>query len=551
MATVGDVLHNVIAEMLGLDRYDPEGVYNSSDWRELRRQYQERRSWYDGDKWRETVKDMKDEDGAPLERYPLRLNPIAKMCRVHRAVMLGMQDEQIDSAPITITVSRNGLETDEDRQRAERLQRFANAVWHDNNGGEIQYESALLLQIYGGHVLRLNWEPWNELLPWRIAIHSLDTPEYFFPIAYSPFNKRLILDCYIGYMINPAQAKAQFGITPKNEREDVLYLEHWTPESYEITVDGEVPTFKDDEGNITRWQGDNPFGFVPVVYIPHERDGAFYGRNLIDGDSSLIGMAKELNARTADKGEMVQDARPKMWGRDIMDAVTIREVELDGVMVPWIDVGMSKALPNGTTQPELELLEPRGYPETLADYGSDLWANILRQADVAPVALGDDDTASGRITGPVTAYRMWPTMQHTMAERQSYHTAMCLLAKMMLRMALWAIKSGEYERYGLTSPFELDQQMLSLEFGTSWNSMIPIERSQRSTELNERLQAEGISLRRYLELQREQDIEQEEERIWADRERQAQIEANAQATVFEAQNEARMRQQSQQNRGST
>ena len=547
MTTVADVLHNVIAEMLGLDKYDPESVYNSSKWADLRLQYQERRAWYDGDKWEEVIRDLKDEDGHNVMRYPLKLNPIAKMCRVHRAVMLGMQDEHIDGPPVSVTVSRNGLESDEERRRAENLQAFVNGVWKSNDGGELQFESCLLEQIYGGHVFRLNWEPWNTDLPWRIAIHSLDTPEYFFPVAYSPFNKRRILDCYIGYMINAAQARVQFGITPRNETKEVLYLEHWTEDFYEVTVDGQVPTFDVSlpKGDSTKveMQGENPWGFVPVVYIPHERDGKFYGRDLVDGESSLVGLSKELNARVADKGEMVQDARPQYWTRDVMDRIVVHPIEINGMVLNVLDLGMSKALPGGATKPELDMVEPRGYPESLADYGNDLMSHIMRQSDVAPVALGDDDTGSGRITGPVTAYRMWPTMQHTMSERMAYHIGLVRLSKMMLQMALWAQDTGKYKQYGIGLPFELDQGMLDFEFGTSWLSMIPIERTQRSEGLNARLQTNGISLARYLELQGEPDIEQEEARIWADRERQAMIEAEAQATVFQAQAQAQARQQ--------
>ena len=539
MANLGDVVINSIAEILSLGGTSPEDVWNGSVWTSLRQQYDDRLYWYKGDEWQKGISGgIKDEDGNPELKYPLQLNPIAKMCRVHRAVMLGMQQDSYNAPPVKTSVSRSGLLERSDREIAERAENFYNNIWWQNNGGSLQFESTLAMQYYGGSVFRLNWEPFNRHLPNRIALYYLDSPSYFLPVSWSPSNQWRILECYIGYEIPAETAKILYGITPKEKsKENVLYLEHWTEDEYQITVDGKVPVFQVGENQIEQ-QGENPWRVVPVTYIPHERDGGFFGRSLIDGDSPLAGMAKELNARMADRGEAVRDARDIIWGKNIRQgSITARVLNMGGgIQIPLVDVGGS-TMPN-SPEPELDVAKMQGPPKSAEQYDADVWSELMNQADVAPVALGRDDTGSGRITGPVTAYRMWPTMQHTMAERMYYTDGLRHLANVAMRIGLWAQAGGEFARAGVRNPPQLDERMLEFSCGANWRPMIPIEVETQSRILNERLQAGGISVHDYLVQQGVSNPDEEEERIWSDRERQAELEAMAQAEQLAARLEA-------------
>jgi hypothetical protein len=80
----------------------------------------------------------------------------------------------------------------------------------------------------------------------------------------------------------------------------------------------------------------------------------------------------------------------------------------------------------------------------------------------------------------------------------------------------------------VSSP-QIEDEMKSYVFGAQWRPMLPIAQEQRVAMLNERLGAGGISIESYLREMGNQDPEREAERIWEDRKRQAELEAEAQA----------------------
>ena len=61
-------------------------IWNNPAWMEQREKAKTLRALYDGEEWATA----KDADGNLL--YPLKLNPAAKVCRIHRAVLFGMRD---------------------------------------------------------------------------------------------------------------------------------------------------------------------------------------------------------------------------------------------------------------------------------------------------------------------------------------------------------------------------------------------------------------------------------------------------------------------------
>jgi hypothetical protein len=544
MATLQDPVDAAVAALVGKD----DSPYYGSPWTDQRGEYAELKSWYDGEEWRRKSQTDDPITGGKELQWPLQINPIAKVCRVHRAVMLGMQPDVVSgpSGPVISTVvSRENL--DETRkQYAETLEEFLSSIWLHSNGSAILTEAALLAQIYGGHVLRVTWEGWNKLLPYRMAVRSFRNPGEFFAAVVNPTDLWDLIECYIGYMIEPDVAYNLYGI--RTDKKKVLYLEHWTKETYKYTVDDRVPVLEHPSGK-QRLEGENRWGVIPIVYIPHERDGKYLGRSLINGDSPLIGLAKEINARQADKGEALQGARSLISAKNIrQQGLLVKQVIVNGRVVDILDIGDASRIP-GSPEPEAKVLEPQGVPQSVSGFPSEMWAETRRQADVAAVAFGDDDVSGGRITGPVTAYRMWPTMQHTMTERIFFSTGLAQIARIITIIGLDKLqKSSEsgFEKYGALVP-QLTDEMLAFDIGTSWRPMIPLEVTQKAEMLDDQLRVGGVSLITYLRERGVQDPEAEAERIWQDRERQAKIEASVQIEV--AQEQAKVTRARSQNSG--
>jgi len=86
------------------------------------------------------------------------------------------------------------------------------------------------------------------------------------------------------------------------------------------------------------------------------------------------------------------------------------------------------------------------------------------------------------------------------------------------------IQGMTYEQLGIESP-GITPEMRQMTLKQAWYPMIPIEQMQKVQMLTLRLQAGGISLETYLDKLGEDDIPQEIERIWTDREREMRIEA--------------------------
>lgn len=507
------------AASLGLGEGDA-AIYNQPAWAEKRAEYKEYRDIYDGVEWEETTGQRSKATGAKVLRYPLQINPAAKLCRVHRALMFGMRTERASRLPVNTVF---GVDVnDGPREAMVHYQEFINDTWRASDGLAMMEEAGLLLQIYGGHFFKVSWEFWNQQLPHRIAVRSLKSPAWCLPV-WDAYDEWALLECYIGYYITPKNAKLKYGVQVGEEIQQVLYLEHWTRDSWKITVHDIVPVMRWQKEKY-RLEGKNPWGLVPVVYIPHERDGHFYGRSLV---KNLLGLSRELNARMADKGDAVRDTAHRMlFARNTRTKGSMvgRPLIIQNEVVGYaIDIGDAPPL-QGAREPDLRAIENRGVPESIADFAGELWNEIRNMTDVAPVTMGDDDIGAGRITGPVSAFRMFPSISHTMTERANFSVGLNYVARIAGVIAEERERSGEYGKLGVAPP-GITPDMLQLQSRQTWEPMVPIEKLQRVQELNARLSVGGISLHSYLDELGTDDIEGEEERIWDDRRKDLEIQA--------------------------
>jgi hypothetical protein len=452
---------------LGYYKTTSEQIYERSDWQDRRMRENAWFDWYCGKNLAEAEDTAVDKTtGERAKLYPLQLNPIAKVCRMHRSVLFGMPSDY-DAPLVQLAVKPTANKT-----LAETAQNFLRTVLLASDASSTFQEGGLLTQVYGGHVLQVVWDELDQLSPYRIRVVGIKSP-HFYPV-YDQRNPWALREAYVGYPVTGEQAQKQYGVN-LNGKEEVLYLEHWTPTDYRITVDGIVP----DRKGYGKLEGQHKFGRVPLVYIPHYRDGDFFGRSQVE---DIIALAIEKNSCSADRGDLVNDfAHPTLVTKNITKSPKMILVETDEngrTVKQAIDLGTEPATPNSPRK-ELDYLKPPPVPAEVLAYDDELWAEIRRQADVASVAMGDDDVSGGRITGPVTAYRMWPTMSHTQAERIEWATGLRHLADIIFRIARRKTEDGAYKRLNIKGAPEITDEHLALQVGTVWNPQIPIQVSER------------------------------------------------------------------------
>jgi hypothetical protein len=323
-------------------------------------------------------------------------------------------------------------------------------------------------------------------------------------------------------MISREEAKAKWGITPSEVDHEVLYLEYWSANEWWIHVDGKVP--------IMRWQdrewplrGENPFGFVPIYYIPHERTTKVFGDSQVPEQTDLV---KDFNSRAANISDIVRSTRPGLLvGHDISRNPEVRSITSGGkVIAYYIDIGETRALQHAQP-PNLDPVPVPDVPDGLIGFPQELlnwWMMVQR---ISPASFGLDDTSSGRITGPSVAQRMWTSMAHATTERVNFSTAKSMLDSDIIR-AMQA-KKDAFTELGVSAPDVFSVPVEDLRIKQRWPPMIPLDRQQLHEELINALREGGISLERYLRASGVEDIDEEKDRILDLLTQRAEIEAKA------------------------
>lgn len=477
-------------------------IYNATEWVHRRKHEHRWNWWYDGTALRQesTVTDVRDTSQKNL-LFPLGINPIASFCRVHRNVLIGMTEDYLDMPAHLVFRPRR----EEERDEAERAQEFVDDVWYDSDGASLLFEAALRVQVDGGRMFLVSWEPRNDLLRHKIKVKTF--PPSAVSVVYDHCNFFDLLEARIAYMLDADVARIKYGVDVDENESHVLYMEYWTKEFFRITVNGYIPSV---DGFL--FAGENRYGTVPMVYCRHYRDGTFWGTSHVP---DLIELTKEKNGRMADLGEAVNETtHPMMFIRNIYKNPRMVPVQTDGqgnVMREAVHIGNAKNLPH-SKEPDVDYARPPDVTSATVTTVKMLDAELRHQADIAPVAMGDDDTASGRITGPVTSYRLWPTMAHCQAERVEMSATLKHVARVILTIA--NVNEPLYEEMVDETP-GVTEDMIRLRSDIQWPPQIPIQTTERTQELTMRLQAGGISLETYLERLGEQDVAGEMERIEA------------------------------------
>jgi hypothetical protein len=447
--------------------------------------YIENERWASGEILRETVSVNNKE----VQRFPVEINPVPGIILKHAYALFGESNQ--DDRPLVYprVLTKDKTKKDLAHEAEEMLYR----VWWESNGRSIQFENGIMSQTYGGCVFQLSWDPLDTLRTIPLRIDN-PHPKYF--IGRPSANDMWRLQ--EAWIVKPvtAQEAAQNGIDPNSIIDDVAWqVEHYTNSRYETTING-IP--------VRRYIGNdewlaldtfNPWGFVPVVYIPHIRMGSsFYGINAFDPARGLI---KELNRRVADFGDAVSvDSHAYVGMRNVQGAPKVQQIAPNLFAV---NVGGATNITGDADKPDLfEIRRPSASApmQTLIDELND---EIRRATNVPKVADGEDE--GSQRSGLTLAMRMWPLVSHTNTERVFWTSGLDLVNRMILKML--SIKGEQ----GIT----IDHTTLRIK--ENWFPVLPRDREMTVNEAVSRMGANLGSLDHLLGMLGDVDDIDEEKKL--------------------------------------
>lgn len=446
--------------------------------------------WWDSKPMTEMIGPKKDR-----LKFPLGINPIKWITMKHASALFGEVSEDNSDSMVGFRFRNVDGKKDELTKKAEEI---IGQIWSDSHGAEIQSENALISQVAGGCVFKINYWP-SPLYQYGIRV-TAPMPDFFYPVWDSE-DKWMLHEAILGYYITPEEALLKYGVKPSDQKTRVVYVERWTKDFFEIKVDGVVPTNVSNAGVPVKFSGPNPYGFVPFVYIPHRfRGGMFYGTSHVP---SMTGMVEELNSRLADRGDMV-----KRNAESVYTLVNSRQQLQTRVVegIRFLDIG--KSMPDGKSEPNAALLETNSTNASVGkEFTSDLWRMLQHDSDTPSVSWGEDE--GSQRSSATLEVRFWPLLVHMRGERTHWTEGMKILNKMALSI--------------LASKGLVDKKVLTLRGGVDWAEILPRERSDKVAEIVQRRASDIMSRRNALmQLSRGEDIEEEEALIVAEKEEESQ-----------------------------
>jgi len=452
-------------------------------WNRQQSRYYEYWAWFNGDRLNEVK--GKTQGGEDVLKFPLGVNPVRSFARKHAAFLIGEDNLDSPLPPIRSKVKAlkaiDGGETNElDKKLAILAQNIINEVWAECGGRGLQSENAVLSQFLGGCVFQVCWQPERDDLRIPIIIRNIP-PDFFLPV-WSETDKWNLLEAYVIYKIPTAVAEQQYGIGNSGSAWSI-YVEHWTRKSVTITVDGKPISERWGDVEIEYSDHMHGFGFVPFVYIPHLREGNFFGSSHVD---DMIGLIKEYNARLADLGDSIRTTvKRKRFGSNLGN---MRVIDIgEGTTVH--DLG--KDNPTSKHPPEITTEDPPNLSVGLTAFPETLWKQILREGYISDIAYGEDE--GSQRSALTLAFRMWPSTSHSRMERAFWTDGMNLVAKMIIRMCL--------SKYNNIKAIQgLDRDVLSrISISQDWLPQVPRDREQLVNETILRFQSGLSSLEAALE----------------------------------------------------
>ncbi len=503
------------------DGLPPELV---SEWRQQLALYDQYWAWMDGKVWDQVDRYFVSQKGQDLPLlFPLQLNPIYTAALIHRNALFG---EAADTGnpmvqPIAIPKNKYGdgdegiTVTPQARVDARLVTDLLERIWYQSNSRASMLDAGFISQALGGTVFKVSYEPYNTFLDpaYPVAFREIE-PEFFLPV-YGMYDRWNLIEARIGRMIDAYEAKRIYNVETPQRR--VLYLETWSRNKLKVTVDNKPASVQRD-GTWFPLSHEHNNGFVPVVYIPHEVIGQFYGVPIVHQIGNLV---KEFNGRAADIGDAVRNSIERMYILTNADANELKIKHLEsGIKV--MATGKEMA---GTQAKRVEHVAPPDLPQGTMDYLKFLRDSIWHGSSTPAVAYGEDE--GSQRSALTLAFRMWPLTAHIRGERSLWTEGLRVLGNMALKiLAKKQDGEGAYKNVAEGTPFKVTDKHLGHILKMDWAPMIPRDRESEVNQLILRHQDEQLSTRMSLEKQGDiDDVDAELREIADEREEKAKIEA--------------------------
>lgn len=454
--------------------------------------YNDAESWYTGTAL-EDVAGLKKSSSVDL--VPLRINPIRRACQKHAYMLFG----ETDGMPLQV-LTKPTPRDDAEKAACELSEKVLLDVWGENDGRALLMENAILSQIYGGCIFKASYVPWEAYeyggaLEYPVRIEVVNPKDAV--LIPSAGNLYSIAEAWIVKQIRAIEAR-EYGY-PAND-DDIYYwwIEHWQKGQYTIQINEKTAVKVVNGGSNIPLGGTNPFGVVPVVYIPHVRDGRFYGGNAID---DLRGLTIEQNLRIADYGDAVNDdAHPLIVMHDVNGTprfVTINE---------WLEVLNlnTTSMLTGNEQPPKMFEVRKAHSSPAMKDLTEILLKEFRRASYIPAVADGEDEGSQR-SAMTLAVRFWPLLSHAGIERDFFGPGFLAFQRIILRVLASKKLAGITEKH------------TRLRMKIQWAPQLPQDRPADVQEWNLRKTSEIASIRHLIGLAGDvEDIEAEREEILKD-----------------------------------
>lgn len=419
-------------------------------------QYRTWEQWYDGTKLHET--DV--QQGKDIELYPAHINPLPGSCLKHAHTLFGelVDDGSPLVSPKLVKANKISNET------VLEIETMMRIIWSESSGRALQYTNGLISQIYGGAIFKADYLPQDKFRTYPIRISKCH-PMNFMGILRNEEEYRFAEAWYVKNV--SAETAQKYGVDV-DANESALWVQYWNPEEIKTTINGKVIR-RSYNGFEKEFHGKNPFGEVPVVYIPHERNVGLWGNSLIDG---LIGLVREINARSADLGDAISD--------DSHELMAIRNSSKPKIIKignrEYLDLGSSQsAVGISSGDPDLLAVSGSKSSQVMSQMVDDLYAHYRRAAYVPAVADGEDE--GSQRSGMTLAFRMWPLTSHVSTERIFWTDGLNHFTRVILELA----KSKNL--------IQVSDEAIRSTIRQEWAPMLPRDREAMVNEAVQRLAA--------------------------------------------------------------
>jgi hypothetical protein len=398
------------------DLGNPSHVQRSA-WDTMLYRYEEYRAYYNGTVF-QTLLDSEDPE-EQVKRFPVGLNLVKMLCQAQADALFGEWDDQI----VSFVPVPDDTGTD-DAKSAHAACKVLSDILLASGFNSRLWEAALTREVYGGVPMMVKPATVYPHIRWVVL-----PLEGFYPI-WDPDDEDVLLEVFLLTEMTADQARLAYNY--RSTKEIVLRVEHWTRERYETFL---------DEKRLDAYSGVNPWGFVPVVYVPRMRSDNWWGDALTP---ELMTVQDELNDRIADIGDALNyNAHPTRWGINLPRSFKRENFPL-GPNALW-DLGRQI----GSMQPaQVGMLEAKNPVPEQSFKQLNFVYDWARMSSFAPPVVFGQDEGSQR-SGDTLEIRMWPLVKYVRRSR-AYLTSglarMIWMSGMILAQKSWSDVSSHAVR---------------------------------------------------------------------------------------------------------